>query len=384
MAAEAGEAPRAAALSTAATRLLPRSYVVTGGAGFIGSNLVHHLLARDDDARVVVLDRLTYAGNLDNLDDLRDDARLRFVHGDVCDAALVRRLLDEASPDVVFHLAAESHVDRSIDGPREFLRTTVTGTFELLEAARAWLNERPARRERFRFVHVSTDEVFGSLGETGAFHEARPYAPNSPYAASKAAADHLARAWFHTFGVPTIVTNCSNNYGPRQFPEKLVPLTILNALEGRPLPVYGDGANVRDWLFVDDHCAALARVAEAGAPGEVYCVGGRSERTNLEVVHAICDALDELVPTARPRRALVTFVADRPGHDRRYAIDPSKLEASPGFAPRTSFEDGIRRTIRWYLDHRAWCDRITQGVYRRERLGLARPISSSDAPGDDT
>jgi len=346
------------------------TYLVTGGAGFIGSNLVHLLLARPD-VSVVVFDRLTYAGNLDNLAPVADHPGYRFVHGDICDRALVRETLAKYRPDVVFNLAAESHVDRSIDGPGEFVRTNVVGTFELLEAARGYFAELdPASRERFRFVHISTDEVFGSLGPEGYFTEATQYAPNSPYSASKAGADHLARAYFHTYGLPTITTNCSNNYGPYQFPEKLIPLMILNALEGKPLPVYGDGQNVRDWLHVRDHAEALALVAEKGKPGETYNVGGRNERTNLQVVETICDLLDELRPADKPRRELITFVRDRPGHDRRYAIDASKIERELGWYPRTGFDEGIRETIAWYLQNGTWCERIHNGVYRRERLGL--------------
>jgi dTDP-glucose 4,6-dehydratase len=343
------------------------TYVVTGGAGFIGSNLVHHLLAQTD-ARVVVLDALTYAANPENLAGLPAE-RLRFVHGDICDAALVRRLFAEERPDVVFHLAAESHVDRSIDGPRAFVQTNVTGTFELLEAARAFLADRP--NPSFRFVHVSTDEVFGSLAEGGFFTEDTPYNPSSVYSASKAASDHLARAYHHTFGVPTIVTNCSNNYGPRQFPEKLIPLMILNALEGKPLPVYGDGKNIRDWLFVDDHCRALLLAARRGVPGQTYLVGGRNEWTNIDIVRTICRIVDERRPDpAGSRERLITYVKDRPGHDRRYAIDPSKIHRELGFAPAVEFGEGIERTVGWYLENQGWCDRVTSGVYRRERLGL--------------
>lgn len=337
---------------------------MTGGAGFIGSTLVRQLLG-EPEAHVTVIDALTYAGNPENLAEVAADPRLSFVHGDIADGPLVARTFERAQPEVVFHLAAESHVDRSIDGPRAFVRTNVVGTFELLEAARA----QAARSPGFRFVHVSTDEVFGDLGETGAFDERTPYAPSSPYSASKASSDHLVHAWARTFGLPAIVTNCSNNYGPRQFPEKLVPLMILQALEGRPLPVYGDGRNVRDWLHVEDHCEALRHVARHGAIGERYCIGGRAERTNLEVVEGLCAVLDDLHPAGRPHRALISFVRDRPGHDRRYAIDPSKIEAT-GFSPRRTFEAGLRDTVAWYLAHRDWCERITSGVYRRERLGL--------------
>jgi dTDP-glucose 4,6-dehydratase len=350
-----------------------RTFFVTGGAGFIGSNLVHYLLEQEPESNVVVYDRLTYAGNLDNLADLTDDPRYRFVHGDICDRHRLRTTLTEARPDVVFNLAAESHVDRSIDGPSEFVRTNVSGTFEMLEAARA-LSSRAegALSPNFRFVHVSTDEVFGSLGADGYFSETTRYAPNSPYAASKAGADHLARAYFQTYGLPVITTNCSNNYGPYQFPEKLIPLTILNALENRPLPIYGDGQNVRDWIYVTDHCEALYVAAIRGKPGETYAVGGNNERTNLEIAQAVCDVLDELAPRKglRTHRELVTFVADRPGHDRRYAIDPSKMDRELGWQPVTPFAHGMLKTVAWYLKNRSWCERITKGVYQRERLGL--------------
>jgi dTDP-glucose 4,6-dehydratase len=350
------------------------TYFITGGAGFIGSNLVHYLLGSEPASRVVVYDRLTYAGNLDNLVDVAGDPRYCFVRGDVCDRDQIRRALSEAKPDVVFNLAAESHVDRSIDGPGDFVRTNVNGTFETLDAARALsARENDAFRRRFRFIHVSTDEVFGSLGETGFFAETTPYAPNSPYAASKAGADHLVRAYFHTYGLAALTTNCSNNYGPYQFPEKLIPLTILNALEEKPLPIYGDGKNVRDWLYVIDHCEALHLAARKGVPGQTYNIGGRSERTNVAVAQAICDVLDGTQPrkSGRSYRELITFVADRPGHDRRYAIDAAKAESELGWTARTSFTDGLKKTVTWYLGHRSWCDRITKGVYRRERLGLA-------------
>jgi dTDP-glucose 4,6-dehydratase len=345
-------------------------YLVTGGAGFIGTNLVHRLLSRDD-ARVVVLDLLTYAGNLDSLASVMNDKRFCFVHGDLADRALLDRLLLEHRPDVVFNLAAETHVDRSIDGPRAFVRTNFVGTFELLDAARTyWAGLDGMARSAFRLLHVSTDEVFGSLGPDGLFSEATAYAPNSPYAATKAGADHLARAFFHTYGLPTLTTNCSNNFGPYQFPEKLVPLVLLNALEAKPLPVYGDGKNVRDWLYVLDHCDALVAVAERGRPGQTYNVGAHNERTTLQMVETVCALLDELRPGPTPHRDLIRFVTDRPGHDRRYAIDPTRIESELGWKPAWSFEEGMRRTVRWYLENRAWCDRITQGVYRRERLGL--------------
>ncbi len=301
------------------------------------------------------------------------------MHGDICDRHRLRTALTEARPDVVFNLAAESHVDRSIDGPSEFVRTNVTGTFEMLEAARV-LSSRAegALPLGFRFVHVSTDEVFGSLGQDGFFSETTRYAPNSPYAASKAGADHLVRAYFHTYGLHVVTTNCSNNYGPYQFPEKLIPLTILNALDGKPLPIYGDGQNVRDWLYVADHCEALLAAATHGAPGETYAIGGRNERTNLEIAHTICDVLDGLAPRKnglRSYRDLITFVADRPGHDRRYAIDPSKIGRELGWEPATPFERGITRTVAWYLKNRVWCERITKAIYQRERLGLLEAAS---------
>jgi dTDP-glucose 4,6-dehydratase len=346
------------------------SYLVTGGAGFIGSNLVHRLV-QDPDAHVTVFDLLTYAGNLDNLEPVRNSDRFHFVHADLCDRKAVDEVFQKHRPDVVFNLAAETHVDRSIDGPRAFVRTNFLGTFELLDAARTFFGDLDeAGRARFRVVHVSTDEVYGSLGPEGLFSESTPYAPNSPYAASKAGADHLARAYFHTFGLPTLTTNCSNNFGPYQFPEKLIPLVVLNALEGKPLPVYGDGKNIRDWLFVGDHCDALLRVAAQGQPGESYNIGAQCERTTLQMVETVCRVLDELRPGAQPHAKLIQFVKDRPGHDRRYAIDSEKVRRELGWTPTVSFEEGMRATVRWYVENRAWCDRITQGVYRRERLGL--------------
>jgi dTDP-glucose 4,6-dehydratase len=353
-------------------------HLVTGGAGFIGANLVHHLLAARPDARVVVLDRLTYAGNLDNLASVAKSPRFEFVHGDICDREHVRALYARVRPTVVYNLAAESHVDRSIDGPGEFVRTNVQGAFEMLDAAKDhWKSLEGAEKAAFRFLHVSTDEVFGSLGPTGFFTEETRYAPNSPYAASKAAADHLVRAYFHTYGLPVLTTNCSNNYGPYQFPEKLIPLVTLNALEGKKLPVYGDGKNVRDWLYVGDHCEALLLVAEKGTPGETYNVGGNSERTTLEVVQGICDSLDELLPKkdGASYRELITFVKDRPGHDRRYAIDATKLTRELGWQPRSPFAEGLRKTVAWYLESRTWCERISNGVYARERLGLEKGAS---------
>jgi dTDP-glucose 4,6-dehydratase len=350
-----------------------RTILVTGGAGFIGGGFVRQVVAARA-ARVVNLDKLTYAGNLDSLAAVRDDPLHTFEQGDIGDRALVTRLLHEHRPDAVVNFAAETHVDRSIDGPRAFLDTNVVGTFELLQAARAyWADLDGPRRDGFRFLHVSTDEVYGSLGPTGKFTESTPYAPNSPYSASKAASDHFVRAYHHTYGLPVLTTNCSNNYGPYQFPEKLIPLVILNALEGKRLPVYGDGRNVRDWLYVEDHCRAIGRVLEAGRPGEVYNIGGDCERTNLQVVEAICDAVDALRPGLphAPCRSLITFVADRPGHDRRYAMDTTKIGGELGWRPEEDFESGLGRTVRWYLDHPDWVGRVTSGSYRRERLGLS-------------
>ncbi len=340
---------------------------ITGGAGFIGANFVHHWL-RTRDEPLLVLDVLTYAGNLESLADVQDDARYAFARVDICDRPAVAALLQAHRPRAVLHFAAESHVDRSIHGPGDFIRTNVTGTFELLEASRAyWSALGEAERAAFRFLHVSTDEVYGSLAPTDpAFTETTPYAPNSPYAASKAASDHLVRAWHHTYGLPVLTTNCSNNYGPYQFPEKLIPLMIHNALAGRPLPVYGDGQNVRDWLYVEDHCRAIARVLDAGRTGETYNVGGHNEVRNLDVVHTLCSLLDEL----RPRddggsyAAQIAFVADRPGHDRRYAIDAGKIGRELGWTPQETFASGLRRTVQWYLEHAGWVDHVTSGAYR--------------------
>jgi dTDP-glucose 4,6-dehydratase len=324
--------------------------------------------------QVVNLDKLTYAGNLDTLAPLASNPSHVFVQGDIGDRALVGRLLRDYAVDAVVNFAAESHVDRSIDGPAAFIETNVLGTFNLLDCARAYWSELSAeRRQAFRFLHVSTDEVYGSLGPTGLFTEETAYAPNSPYSASKAASDHLVRAWHHTYGLPVLTTNCSNNYGPYQFPEKLIPLVIQKALRGEPLPIYGNGSNVRDWLFVEDHCRAILRVLEAGRPGEVYNVGGNSERTNLQVVDTLCALLDELVPGSphRPHAGLKTFVKDRPGHDQRYAIDSSKLQRELGWAPQETFDSGLRRTLAWYLDNSQWCARVTDGSHRGQRLGHA-------------
>ena len=362
-----------------------RTWIVTGGAGFIGSNFVRRAHALGV-ARLVVFDALTYAGHLESLDGLIDGDRVRFVRGDIAERADVRAVVDETRPTAIVNFAAESHVDRSIDGPGEFVRTNITGTFELLEAARAFLQAAtPDERTAFRFLHVSTDEVYGSLGPEGAFTEHTPYAPNSPYSASKAAADHLVRAYHETYGLPTLLTNCSNNYGPYQFPEKLVPLMLMNALDGKRLPIYGDGQNRRDWLHVEDHCDAILRVLDRGVPGDKYNVGGNAERTNLEMVDALCDALDRLAPAAdnAALRAqgiaryhdLKTFVADRPGHDRRYAIDASKIARELGFSPSRTFEQGIHETVAWYLANRAWCAAVTADTYDRQRLGLKETAS---------
>jgi dTDP-glucose 4,6-dehydratase len=341
--------------------------LVTGGAGFIGANFVLDWLAASDEA-VVNLDKLTYAGNLENLKSLRGDARHVFVQGDIGDRAAVDALLQQHRPRAVINFAAESHVDRSIHGPAEFIETNVVGTFKLLEAVRAHWSALPADEQvAFRFLHVSTDEVYGSLGPADpAFSETTPFAPNSPYSASKAASDHLVRAYHHTYGLPVLTTNCSNNYGPLQFPEKLVPLVIHNALAGKPLPIYGDGSNVRDWLYVSDHCSAIRRVLEAGRVGETYNIGGCNEKTNLEVVSTLCAILDELHPGSpvTPHASLVAFVKDRPGHDRRYAIDAGKIERELGWTPAETFESGIRKTVAWYLDNQDWVNHVTSGEYR--------------------
>ncbi len=354
--------------------------LVTGGAGFIGSNFVRHALAETDD-QVVVVDKLTYAGNLESLAEVSTHPRFAFVQADIADREAVATLFRRHRPDAVVNFAAETHVDRSIDDPSAFIRTNLVGTYELLEASRRYLAEMdPHRRAAFRFLHVSTDEVYGSLGPEGLFTEETPYAPNSPYAASKAGADHLVRAYHETYGLPTLLTNCSNNYGPYQFPEKLIPLMILNAVEGKPLPIYGDGGNVRDWLFVEDHCAGVLLVLRQGRPGDKYNLGGQNEKRNLEVVDRICALLEEEHPAARnpALRArgimryadLKAFVKDRPGHDRRYAIDASKLARELGWRPRHDFDTGLRKTVRWYLDHPGWCEHVQSGQYRRERLGL--------------
>jgi dTDP-glucose 4,6-dehydratase len=351
--------------------------LVTGGAGFIGSALVRQLLS-ETQHEVVNLDKLTYAGNLDSLESVSGSPRYAFEQVDIRDAAEVRRVFEQHKPDAVMHLAAESHVDRSIDGPAEFIQTNVLGTFVMLEAALAhWRALEGGAKDAFRFLHISTDEVYGSLGPDGLFTETTPYAPNSPYSASKAGSDHLVRAWHHTYGLPTLVTNCSNNYGPYQFPEKLIPVMILNALAGKPLPIYGKGDNVRDWLYVDDHARALRLVLERGTPGEIYNVGGHNEKQNIEVVRTICALLDELVPGSphKPHESLFSYVKDRPGHDKRYAIDASKIGRELGWHPTETFETGLRKTVEWYLNNQPWCERVSSGAYR-ERLGLDREGSS--------
>ncbi len=355
--------------------------IVTGGAGFIGANFVHLLLA-ETDAQVIVYDKLTYAGHLESLSSVADHPRYRFVRGDIVDRGQVDALLAEVRPTAIVNFAAESHVDRSIDGPGDFVNTNLVGCFTMLDAARALHADLDAaHREAFRFLHVSTDEVYGSLGPTGLFHETTPYAPNSPYAASKAGADHLVRAYGKTYGLPVLLTNCSNNYGPYQFPEKLIPLMILNAAEGRPLPIYGDGSNVRDWIFVEDHCRGVLAALRRGEPGEKYNLGGNNECSNVQVVHTLCDLLEAARPAAdnpslarvgaSSYRDLITYVDDRPGHDHRYAIDTTKAGQELDWQPAHDFAAGIARTVDWYLDNPDWCQAVTAGAYDRERLGLA-------------
>jgi len=346
--------------------------LVTGGAGFIGSAVVRQIIAETDWA-VINLDKLTYAGNLDSVAQASLSPRYRLAQLDILDGNGVRALLAREQPDAIMHLAAESHVDRSIDGPADFINTNIVGTYRLLESALSHWRELPAERQgRFRFHHVSTDEVYGSLGVEGKFHEASPYQPNSPYSASKAASDHLARAWHHTYGLPVVISNCSNNYGPYQFPEKLIPHMIVRALDGKTLPVYGKGENIRDWLYVEDHARALLAVLERGLVGETYNIGGNAERRNIDLVRALCTLLDEILPqsAARPHEKLITFVADRPGHDLRYAIDAAKIERELDWRPRESFESGLRKTVQWYFDNPAWCKRALSGAYRGDRLGL--------------
>ena len=348
-----------------------KTLLVTGGAGFIGGCFVRQAI-ESGDVRVVNLDALTYAGNLNSIPESSD--KHRFVHGSIADDELVRRLLDEYQPQAIINFAAESHVDRSIDGPANFIDTNINGTFVLLTAALDyWRNLDGASQDSFRLLHVSTDEVYGSLGPDDYFTEQSPYNPSSPYSASKAASDHLVRAWHKTYGLPTFITNCSNNYGPYQFPEKLIPLMALNAIEGKPLPIYGDGQNVRDWLHVEDHCEAIRTVLASGQIGATYNIGGDCERTNLEVVKAICDAVDDLLPELPGRSEdRITFVEDRPGHDKRYAMDATRIRSELGWEPQITFEDGIRSTVQWYLDNQDWSDDVTSGSYRRERLGVLR------------
>lgn len=348
--------------------------LVTGGAGFIGSAVIRHLV-KETEHQVLNVDKLTYAGNLESLISISDHPRYHFSQTDICDHAALTRLFASFEPDVVMHLAAESHVDRSIDGPAEFIKTNIVGTYTLLEAARKYWQKLPEiKKSRFKFHHISTDEVYGDLeGTTDLFAETTPYLPSSPYSASKASSDHLVRAWHRTYGLPVVVTNCSNNYGPYHFPEKLIPLMILNALEGKSLPVYGNGQQVRDWLFVEDHARALYQVATQGLVGETYNIGGWNEKQNIDVVKTICQILDELKPQLSGERyeSLITFVNDRPGHDLRYAIDASKIERELGWKPQESFETGIRKTVQWYLDNLTWCHRVQDGSYQRERLGEA-------------
>ncbi len=343
--------------------------VVTGGAGFIGSAVVRHLVL-DLDETVLNIDRLTYSSSVEATAALRHDERYAFEQADICDAAAIARLFETYRPRAVIHLAAESHVDRSIDRPGDFVQTNVVGTYTLLEASRAYLEAHPT--DGFRFVHVSTDEVFGTLGVDGAFSEESPYRPNSPYSATKAASDHLARAWFHTYGLPTIITNCSNNYGPFQFPEKLIPVIVMNAINGQPLPIYGDGSNVRDWLFVEDHAAALGRVLRTGTVGETYAIGGHNERTNLELVTEICSILDVLLPDSphRPHASLMRFVADRPGHDRRYAIDAGKIDRELGWRPSHDLASGLHKTVEWYVQNPGWCAQALGGELTTVRQGI--------------
>ncbi|MBP6823027.1 MAG: dTDP-glucose 4,6-dehydratase [Acidobacteria bacterium] len=357
-----------------------QTIIITGGAGFIGANFIRYALAKTD-ARLVIVDKLTYAGNLASLEDTFGDSRVRFVKADIALKDAMEAIFQEFQPDAVVNFAAESHVDRSIDDSSPFIETNIVGTFVLLEAARKYLAAKTEEEKRaFRFLHVSTDEVYGSLGETGLFSETTPYAPNSPYAASKASADHLVRAWHETYGLATVITNCSNNYGPLQFPEKLIPLMVLNAMDGKPLPIYGDGGNIRDWLYVEDHCSGILLALQNGQPGGKYNIGGGNERTNLQIVDRICDEVERILPAAENTalkahgktsyQNLKKFVADRPGHDKRYAIDAGKIRAELGWQPAYDFEAGLAKTIRWYFENRRWCETVLAGKYERERLGM--------------
>jgi dTDP-glucose 4,6-dehydratase len=353
-----------------------QTILITGGAGFIGSAVVRYLI-RNTDQRLINVDKLTYAGNRESLELVAAHPRYEFIHADICDAGAMKQLFIQYRPDAVLHLAAESHVDRSIDSPMAFISTNIVGTYTLLEVALDyWKKLDKNAQAQFRFHHISTDEVFGSLGEGGLFREDSPYQPNSPYSASKAASDHLVRAWHHTYGLPVLITNCSNNYGPYQFPEKLIPLMILNGIEGKPLPVYGKGDNVRDWLYVEDHVRALQIVLAKGRPGETYNIGGHNEKTNIEVVRVICQLLDELIPQSPyvPHYSLITPVADRPGHDQRYAVDASKIAQELGWKPQETFYTGLRKTVQWYLDNQLWCRRAMDGRYCRERLGVSEQV----------
>jgi dTDP-glucose 4,6-dehydratase len=349
-----------------------KNILVTGGLGFIGSNFIRLLMKDGDFGTIINYDKQTYAGNPENLRGIEDDESYKFLKADICDGEKVSEALKEFQIDAIVNFAAESHVDRSIDGPEPFVQTNVLGILRLLESTKSYLAEVAGdKRDVFRFLHVSTDEVYGSLKpEDPAFCEKNPYAPNSPYSASKASADHLVRAYHHTFGLPTLTTNCSNNYGPYQFPEKLIPLMILNACEGKNLPIYGDGSNIRDWLHVEDHCSGILAVLQQGRVGETYCIGGASEKTNMEVIDTLCDILDRHHPGGAPHDQLKTFVKDRPGHDHRYAIDFSKIKGELGWQPSYSFEEGMEQTVEWYLNHQEWCENITSGKYQRERLGI--------------
>ena len=361
-----------------------KTILVTGGAGFIGSNFVISQV-QSERARIINYDKLTYAGNLDTLGSVEDNPNYFFIEGDICDQERVHKALVEHEVDAVINFAAESHVDRSIESPDDFIQTNIVGTFKLLQASRNYLDglktndAKKEQHQNFRFLHVSTDEVYGSLGDSGFFTEETPYAPNSPYAASKASSDHLIRSFFKTFDFPAITTNCSNNYGPHQFPEKLIPLMIQKARTGEPLPVYGDGLHIRDWLYVDDHCNALERVLEKGTPGEVYNIGGNNEKTNLDLVTTLCEILDELIPDSQhtPHKSLVKFVKDRPGHDRRYAIDAGKIKRTLGWEPSETLDTGLRKTVQWYLDHPEWIENIMSGAYKGQRLGLDTAVAEN-------